>query len=307
MNVNATQADTTNKVVIRGVLATSLPELPLKGLRLRTAGEAFDTWEAGDVVVKFPKTRAHAAKIDAELAVRKLLADRMGALMPAVWAIGEPTDEFPFRCIAFERARGRQGQTIEGPIIQPKPWARTSLAREAGGALSTLHAVPLSATRSAKFRRREPAVAPHVDVSEGAVARARKVVGQTVDTFLVNPISETARKPGPAVLCHADLKGEHIFVSEDGTRITALIDWADATVADPAVDFAGLAVWLGPSFVRDALAAYTGPADDGTYERAVFLARAAMLDHLDAVLSGREAATPAPVIDAQLRAVFAPD
>ena len=85
----------------------------------------------------------------------------------------------------------------------------------------------------------------------------------------------------------ADLKGEHIFVSEDGTRVTALIDWEDMTIADPAMDFAGLVIWLGPSFARQVIAAYKGPADEGTLDRAVFfLARAGLLTYCEAVLEG---------------------
>jgi aminoglycoside phosphotransferase (APT) family kinase protein len=303
--VNATVPDTRNKTVARRVLAAALPGVPLKALRLRMAGEGFDTWEAGDVVVKLPRSEETAAKIESERVIHELLAEPLGELIPAIRAIGPPTDEFPFPCLALERARGRQGQTIEGPIIRPKPWAVVTLAKAAGSALSMLHSVSLPAARAVGIKPRDVKLTPDVDVSEAAVARARKVVGQAVDTFLVDPIPERSIKSGKAVLCHADVKGEHIFVSEDGTRITALIDWANVAIADPAVDFGGLAIWLGPSFVREALNAYTGPADEGTFDRAIFLARAGMLNYLEAMIEGRENPAPAPLIDAQLRAVFA--
>ena len=72
-----------------------------------------------------------------------------------------------------------------------------------------------------------------------------------------------ARGAAAGVLCHADLKGEHLFVSEDGTRLTAIVDWADAAIADPAADLAGLAIWLGPAFVREVLRSYAGPRGRG--------------------------------------------
>jgi aminoglycoside phosphotransferase (APT) family kinase protein len=93
-------------------------------------------------------------------------------------------------------------------------------------------------------------------------------------------------------------------VSEDGTRLTAIIDWANARLSDPAADLAGLAIWLGPSFVREVLTSYAGPTDEGLFARAVFRARAELLAHLGAQLDGRSNASIA-LLDAQLRAVFA--
>ncbi|HSH32484.1 MAG TPA: phosphotransferase, partial [Actinomycetota bacterium] len=93
-------------------------------------------------------------------------------------------------------------------------------------------------------------------------------------------------------------------VSEDGTRLTAIVDWADAAIADPAADLAGLAIWLGPAFVREVLRSYEGPADEGTYHRAVFLARAGLLGFLDGQLAGTSEPAPVAMLDAQLRAVF---
>ena len=58
------------------------------------------------------------------------------------------------------------------------------------------------------------------------------------------------------------------------------------------------------SFVREVLASYRGPADDGLYHRAVFHARTALLSCLDAQLDGRSSASVA-LLDAQLRAAFA--
>ncbi len=93
-------------------------------------------------------------------------------------------------------------------------------------------------------------------------------------------------------------------MSEDGTRLTAIVDWADAAIADPAADLAGLAIWLGPAFVREVLRSYAGPADEGTYHRAVFLARAGLLGFLDEQLAGTSDPAPVAMLDAQLRVVF---
>lgn len=61
-------------------------------------------------------------------------------------------------------------------------------------------------------------------------------------------------------LVHGDLAPEHVLVSDDG-RIVGLIDLEDATVGDPAVDFAGLLPLLGPARIERLVAAYGRPVD----------------------------------------------
>ena len=297
---------TSSAPFVRRALSAALPSVPLKRMRLLLAGEEFDTWETDDLILKLPRSQEHAAKIDRELAIHELLIGRLGPLVPPIVAVGEPTDVFPFRCIVFERAPGRQGQTNDGPIVRPKPWARGTLARDIGAALSRLHTTPLRDPRAIGIEDSGLDFEPIVDASDDAIVWASRVVGNAVDAFLVDPIPADARPTGSAVLCHTDLKGEHLFVSEDGGRLTAIVDWADASIADPAVDFAGLAIWLGPSFVREVLGVYTGPADEVTFHRALFLARAGLLSYLGAMLEGTTTAS-IPVLDAQLRAAFSED
>jgi aminoglycoside phosphotransferase (APT) family kinase protein len=141
-----------------------------------------------------------------------------------------------------------------------------------------------------------------LDAGEAAIDRARRVAGDAVDAFLGDPLPPEARVAGKPVVCHADLKGEHLFVSEDGTRLTAIIDWAEMSIAEPAVDLAGLTIWLGPQFVRQ-VAGECGEAA-GTAERAIYLGRAGLLGYLDAIEAGRERAPERALLDAQLRAAF---
>ena len=48
---------------------------------------------------------------------------------------------------------------------------------------------------------------------------------------IYTPARRPARKGGARVLCHGDVKGEHLYVSEDGGRLTAIIDWADMAIS----------------------------------------------------------------------------
>jgi aminoglycoside phosphotransferase (APT) family kinase protein len=295
--------DTSNLATIKALWPSVFPELKLTAPRLLLAGDEYDTWRVRDMVVKFPKSQEHADKLHVAVSIRDELVARVGPIVPGVVALGHATNDFPWGAVAYERARGRPGQEPEGPMVRPKPWARTALAKHIAETLTKVHAMPASKARAAGIRPSKVGLDTGIDTGEGAIAWARKIAGDAVDTFLISPLSSGARSAGKKVVCHADLKGEHIFVSEDGTRVTALIDWEDMTIADPAMDFAGLVIWLGPSFARQVIAAYKGPADEGTLDRAVFLARAGLLTYCEAVLEGRERGSRT-IIGPQLAAAF---
>ena len=297
--------DTTSSTVVRSLFAEAFPDLPIGRPKLLLAGQEHDTWRVGDVVVKFPKRADHAAKLERERSLQPLLLDRVGEVMPALRGLSDPMAGYPFPIAAFERAAGRQGQASDGPILHPKPWAREALAHELAGMLSRLHAAPIRRAKAAGVQTHDLEIGAGVEAGEKAIEWANRIAGDAVDRFLIDPIPVEAKRPGKAVLCHGDLKGEHVFVSEDGRRVTAVIDWADLTIADPAWDLAGLAIWLGPTFVREVLDAYEGPADEGTYDRAIFCAREGLLRFLDEQLAGLTNAS-VPLLDAQLRAVFSP-
>jgi aminoglycoside 2''-phosphotransferase len=62
-------------------------------------------------------------------------------------------------------------------------------------------------------------------------------------------------------LIHADLGPEHILCDPQTAGISGIIDWEDACVGDPALDFVGLLQVGGKEFVEQVLLAY--PRDPG--------------------------------------------
>jgi aminoglycoside phosphotransferase (APT) family kinase protein len=77
------------------------------------------------------------------------------------------------------------------------------------------------------------------------------------------------------VVAHADLGAEHIL--ELGGTLTGIIDWSDAAVTDPALDFARVYRDFGPGVLEEAIEAYGArPA----MARVEFFARCAALEDL---------------------------
>jgi aminoglycoside phosphotransferase (APT) family kinase protein len=94
---------------------------------------------------------------------------------------------------------------------------------------------------------------------------------------LVRMLHATRPAPSPTrVVAHADLGAEHIL-ELDGT-LTGIIDWSDAAVTDPALDFARLLRDFGPDFFEELLQAYGGIPE--AMPRVEFFARCAALEDL---------------------------
>lgn len=81
-------------------------------------------------------------------------------------------------------------------------------------------------------------------------------------------------EPDEMVFCHNDFGIEHLLVDPDTREITGVIDWADAAIADPAVDFARLYRDLGPSIVDEL------EVDPVLRERALFYGRCTVFEDL---------------------------
>jgi aminoglycoside phosphotransferase (APT) family kinase protein len=79
------------------------------------------------------------------------------------------------------------------------------------------------------------------------------------------------------VLAHADLGAEHLLAA-DG-RLTGVIDWSDAALTDPALDFARPYRDFGPAFL-DATLRANGRDSPAFRRRITFFARCAALEDL---------------------------
>ena len=275
--------------LVRALLGTDLP------LRLLLTTDEFDTWALGeDLVAKLPRNEEHAWKVASELALHGLLREQLGDLVPAIRRVGEPAGGFPFPFLVYDRARGVQGQGNDGATIEPGP----GLAARAARFLAALHAISAEVAYAHKAGDREVWFeAP--TLSAATVERVSSIAGDAVRRFLEAPPPAASDR---RVLCHTDLKGEHVFVDGTRRRLTAVIDWSDAEVCDPAQDVAGFAIWLGPAFVREVATAF-GDEDPTLAERTIWLGRRGLLDYWDAVLAGRETAS-IPLIEQQARIVF---
>jgi aminoglycoside phosphotransferase (APT) family kinase protein len=99
-----------------------------------------------------------------------------------------------------------------------------------------------------------------------------------VEAFLDAPLPADGWVP---VFSHNDLGIEHVLVDAGAWTVTGVIDWSDAAIVDPAIDFGLLYRDLGPA-AGAAMGRYRTEVNDlaALQERAVFYARCRVFEDL---------------------------
>ncbi len=87
-----------------------------------------------------------------------------------------------------------------------------------------------------------------------AEARAEYVIADDRWRRWQDWLADTDRWPRAMVLARGDLHPQHLLV--DGGRLVGLIDWADATISDPSMDFVDPYTYLAPAVFERLLADY---------------------------------------------------
>ncbi len=162
-------------------------------------------------------------------------------------------------------------------FVPGSPSEDPEVAREAGRWFRTVHAIELPGWG--------PLLIDGADVSgrhaswSDAIAEQLSGVDELVHAGILDvDLAHAARTAveveavlgyaGRGVLLHHDLKPAHLFGPEvDGaTRLSAVIDWGDATVGDPVADLARLSM-AGPEVTHAFLDGYGVRLDDGLADR----------------------------------------
>jgi aminoglycoside phosphotransferase (APT) family kinase protein len=98
---------------------------------------------------------------------------------------------------------------------------------------------------------------------------------------------------GTLRVLHGDLKHNNIIVDPTSGRLAGIIDWGNAAVGDPAMDFMSLVLWRGWRFMHAALSAYELAIDEGFLDRVRLMARLEALQWLtDSIKRGVDAELP---------------
>ena len=253
----------------RDALAAALPGARLRAARAIGEGYGAAAFRVpdpeGDWSVRLPRAEAAWAIPDLEREVRLL-----PTLETRVTSSETPRDA---RVVRDDRGTfvAAVHRYVEGdrPSSRPIRGAkRERLAEQIAAFLRQLHAVPRGVAKRRGVReldlwpdRYQPLIAntlPHLGPAGRAWLQAQ------ADHFEVTGGTSNA----PRVLTHGDLSGDHLLLDGD-SNLGGVIDFGDAMIADPALDFAGILNEFSWTFLERVLHHY-GDADPGALGRARF-------------------------------------
>ena len=240
--------------------------------RAVVVGHGFDVvaWRVpspdGDWLVRVPRLPEARAVIESQQHFAAIL-ERAGLPVPRESALLRGADG---------EVLGGRYRYVEGGLAHVSGRAaRQHLAASIARFLTTLHALDPTSAASCSPKYYEPArdvFGPMIAQHSGLLAPATRAWVIEVGRRL-----ERASAALPAlVLVHADLKPEHILLSDEGD-IAAVLDFDGVQVTDPALDFSRLIQHWDHAFASDVLRRYGGPVD------ADFMVRAQCYRDLDAL------------------------
>lgn len=242
--VHADQVDIDTPLV-RGLVAAQFPQwatLPLAPVD--SSGMVNAIYRLGsDLSVRLPLRPAITDEVLREQAKLAALAPFLPVAIPAVEAIGSPTDAFPGWWSVHRWLTGTHPS--RDALADPRRLA-TDLAAFVG-ALRRIDLLDRPPAYPGERRTRAPMVS-----MDSSTRRAIDELDGLIDTRAVLASWEeslAAPYDGREVWVHSDLKPSNMLVSAEG-RLTAVLDFETCGIGDPACDL--FVVWnLLPADVRD--------------------------------------------------------
>jgi aminoglycoside 2''-phosphotransferase len=214
-----------------------------------------------DLVIRVPHYRLHETDLETEARVLAMLEARDIPSTPRDVRLLLGRDGAPL-AFAYRYVRGRPSH-----FVHLRGASRERYAHDLGRFLGALHALPLSAARAAGLsgsnhwrRVYEPLFEEYASYLPPAL---NLELEQLVSQFA--PLVIRA----PRALVHGDISGMHTLVRPDG-ELAGVIDFGDAAIADPAIDFAGVLNHHSRALLRRALTYYGRAVDPEALQRAEF-------------------------------------
>ena len=266
---------------VRSAIRSQFEDIPVAGMTWLGSGWDNDVFLVDDAwIFRFPRRRDVAERLDREMAAASLAREALADLavqVPRIDRIGHPSKSFPYRFVGYRKVPGRPAPDLPDLAV-----SAPLLGSQIGRILSRLHRIPPERAADSGLKADEEgarewhAEASHI--AEDLLAREGQWIRSCLEWLEGDP-RLPSRYEGPARFLHNDLCPDHVLMDSEG-RVSGLLDFGDAALGDPALDFFILPAWLGPAGTESALASYEIERDSNLEARIVFLARVTSLTWL---------------------------
>lgn len=229
--------------------------VPLRGLSVRRVAEGQDhqLFAAGEEwLVRFPKRAEGASWLERELSILKVVTETVTAGVPKPELTAPPSDAFPYPFITYRRIPGIGADltSVSDPV---------GLAADIGRLLDALHRVdPDRISPTPVGWERLTLEHERTNLLSCADAAARLLtpdLAGRAEAYLTGAAPVPARQ-FPRRFIHNDICPDHLIVDPTTGRLNGIIDFTDAMVGDPVLDFVGLVGLGGQPFIDQVLANY---------------------------------------------------
>lgn len=179
-----------------------------------------------------------------------------------------PSDTLPFGGIGY---RMLPGEPLTGDVVASSEGSH--LASDLARFLLTLHRIALEDATALELPGPERPLRALVSLRDNALTGLRRVLPSSDldivehwwDRFLIDGRME---QYGP-VLVHGDVGAENLLIAGAPSRLVGVLDFEDARIGDPAIDFGRLG-YVSDAFLEDVVSAYAslgGAVDEGFRHR----------------------------------------
>lgn len=242
--------------LVHSLLASQMPSfahLPL--VIVEPWGTDNAIWRLGpDFVVRLPRIHWAAGQIELEALWLPRLAPHLPVAIPEPVAMGEPTNDYPFRWAVHRwmPGVGAAPDRIDDPV---------TFALELANVLRMLQLV--STTDAPPATNRARPLAEYDEAARQMIDRASQLIDAPAALQVWEEALAAPPHRGPPVWVQGDLEGNCLV--QDG-RLCGIVDWGSACTGDPAVDVQ--VVW-SPLFTNDSRRAFLDAlrVDDATLAR----------------------------------------
>lgn len=242
--------------------------LQVKSYRKITKGWENIILEVNDqYIFRFPMFRGSWSRMQKEFSLLPWLAPRLSVPIPAYEFIWDGDRSHPQRFAGYKKITGVP--MLKGNFR--RAWV-DRLGQDLGRLLTELHSFDL-ADRELKTVKRHT-VESWVESNRMFYRQIRKLVFPILnrteralaEAFWKQFFDEFTDYDFMPTLIHSDLTGGNILIDPSKAKLTGIIDWGDAKVADPAFDFVGI-LEVNKSLGQRSMDCYGGPKS-GFRERA---------------------------------------
>lgn len=256
------------------ILEASVPGLRVETCRLHLSGWDSVALEVNDTLIfRFP--RPNRPDVEAQHAMEAALLPELAKALPLpipqFLYVGDGPAGSGRRFVGYRKIDGVE---LRASVLASAQAER--IARQIAEFLSCLHAFPVERAAQLRvqggsaddWRRQEQALYQHVcdRVLPLLEAPVRAQAAALWERFLTDD-AHFAFRP---VLIHRDLSSDHMLYDTGSGTLAGIIDWGDASIGDPALDFVGVLSEYGRAFTEATLADYRGEQDATFWQRMQF-------------------------------------